>query len=149
MKTLLFIVSLILLSLIVNGCPAQLTAPEVPFSSLVSEPERYNGKTVTTEGIYIHGWEWSLLAESITFSGSGDYRHLEPVGQAIWFAGGMPKEVHDRLYQHSSLGAGTEYFGKVKVIGRFDYGGQYGHMSASKYQFTFSEVELLDWVPPE
>jgi hypothetical protein len=126
-----------------------MSVPEVPFKNLLSEPEQYNGQTVNTEGIYIKGWEWSLLAESVVYQSSGANPGLSSIGQVIWFNGGLPVEEYEKIHSEDTPGAGRQYYCKVKIIGKFEYGGQYGNMGASKSQITTSKIEIVEWIPPK
>jgi len=149
MKTVFLSVTILsILILLCAGCGAD-SPVSVTINELVSEPEKYSGQTVTLEGIYLHGWEWTLLAEAVTFLGEGDSRELKPVGQSIWFAGLIPADVQSGLYQYETPGAGIQNYGKVGVTGVFEYGGRYGHMNAYKYRITASEIVLLEWTPPK
>jgi hypothetical protein len=56
--------------------------------------------------------------------------------------------MYDNLYQQSMMGP-TERYGKVRMTGKFQYGGQYGHLGAYKHQISPSNVELLPWEPPQ
>ena len=140
-------VILIILSLFCTGCGAKAAA--VSFNELVSSPDKYSGKTVSVEGIYVRGWEWILLADAVAYAGTGANRELRPVGDSIWFASLMPKEVQDKLYVYKSPAGDTTYYGKIKATGLFETEGEYGHMNLYKYRFTATKVELLDWTPPE
>jgi hypothetical protein len=120
----------------------------VPFSELVSEPERYNGRTISVEGIYVNGWGWTLLTEYVAYIGTGNTRELKPVGDSIWFEGQIPQEIQGRLYQITAAGE-TAYYGKLKVSGVFETGGSYSPANQFKHRITAKKVELLDWTLPE
>ena len=147
MKAIVFLsVILILLITFSGGCGS---SARVTFDELLSKQEQYNGKTVTIDGIYVNGWEWTILAENIAFIGSSDSKELKVVGNSIWFAGFLPQYVRDHLYQYTSPGAGPQHYGKIRVTGIFESGGKYGNMDAYKFRITASKVELLDWKSPE
>ncbi len=148
MKTIgLLAVALVLLSSLC-GCSRD-GGPTVSFRELVSQPALYSGKTVTVDGIYVNGWEWTFLAGDITFTGSGDTKEIKPVGEAIWFSGFLPPGIRENLYEHYSLATDTVKYGKLRVTGIFETEGKYGNMNAYKYRITVEKVELLDWTPPE
>lgn len=86
-----------------------------------------------------------MLSEDLGYSGYAS-GHLAPVGRSMWVEGGIPGEVYDRLYEQRMMGP-TERFGKVKVTGKFEYGGKYGHLGSYDCQIALSQVELLDWSP--
>jgi hypothetical protein len=138
---------LLLLGILGTGCGTG--AALVSFSDLTSNPKQYSGKTVTVEGIYVRGWEWILLTDSVAFIGTGDARELRPVGESIWFAGLIPQDIQDNLYQYTSPAGDNSYFGKIKATGLFETEGKYGQMNRYKYRLTASKVELLEWTPPE
>jgi hypothetical protein len=142
----LLTIILVLLITFYGGCGS---SAMVTFDELLAKPERYNGKTVTVDGIYVNGWEWTVLAGNIAFIGSSESKELKPVGNAIWFAGFLPQDVRDHLYQYTSPGAGPQHYGKVRVTGIFESGGKYGNMDAYRYRITASKVEFLDWTPPK
>ena len=64
----------------------------------------------------------------------------------LWVEGGIPREIYDRLYEQDMMGP-KEHYGKMRVTGIFEYGGQYGHVGGYDAQITLSEVELLPWSP--
>ena len=112
----------------------------------MSNPEKYNGDVVTVSGYYFHGWETVLLCEGLKYSGLAE-GHIGPDGEIMWVEGGLPLEVYENLYVQSDMGP-EERYGKIRVIGKFETGGQYGHMGAHRSQITPQEVELLPWSPP-
>jgi hypothetical protein len=144
-KVLLLAIALVVVSLLCCGCS---TSQTVSIIDLVSSPEQYNGKTVTVEGIYIRGWEWVLLAEDAALIGNKGVNEIQPVGETIWFAGLIPIDVQKKLHKHSITETESQYYGKVKVTGLFEYGARYGHMNAYKYRITATEIEALDWTLP-
>jgi hypothetical protein len=147
MRVIIPIASIVILVVILYFGYGMNTA--VPFSKLVSEPERYNGRTITVEAIYFNGWEWVLLTEYVAYIGTGSARELKPVGDSIWFDGLIPQKIQDQLYKITSAAGETAYYGKLKVTGLFETGGNYGLMNRFKYQLTAKNVELLEWTPPE
>jgi hypothetical protein len=127
--------------------PGCRTAPaeEVTFEGLFSNPERYNGREITLEGFYFHGFETIVLAERLALSGYAE-GHLIPAGKMLWVEGGIPLDIYNRLYIQSMMGP-EERYGKLRITGVFSYGGQYGHLGGSDAQITPRETELLDWAP--
>jgi hypothetical protein len=124
-------------------------AAPVLFSKLVSEPERYNGRTVTVEAIYVNDGEGALLTEYVAYIGTGDARELKPVGDSIWFEGPISQEIQDKLYKIAGLAEASVIYGKLKVAGVFETKGKYGPANRFKYRLTAKTVALLDWTPPE
>ena len=139
------VVLFILLVSAVNCGRQQLNLQNVTFEQLLSSPEKYNGKHVTIEGFYFSGFEVCVLSEILDYSGYAK-GHLVPKGGLIWVEGGIPQEVYEGLYQQQMMGP-TERYGKIKVSGKFQYGGRYGHLGGHSYQLIPSQVELLPWSP--
>ncbi|MFC1941863.1 hypothetical protein ACFLWU_01435 [Chloroflexota bacterium] len=65
----------------------------------------------------------------------------------IWIETGVPKEIYDSAYQQQQMGP-LERFGKVKVTGKFEYGGKYGHLEGYDQQITPTATAILPWSPP-
>ena len=145
----LFCISWVLIvGLAISGCSEeQVTkAQEVTFSKLFASPDKYNGKRIMIEGFYFHGFEVIVLSEELEYSGLAP-GHLVPKGKMVWIEGGIPEEIHDKLYQQQMAGP-EERYGKVKVTGEFEYGAKYGHLGAYNYQIVASEVQLTPWSLP-
>jgi hypothetical protein len=126
------------------GCN-QKKSGEITFEQLFSNPGQYNGQDITLEGFYFQGFEVQVIAESLEYSGYAE-EHLVPKGQMIWVEGGMPIEVYDVLYQQSMM-VPEERYGKVRITGKFEYGGKYGHLGGHISQIVPSNAELLEWSP--
>ncbi|MFH1486136.1 MAG: hypothetical protein ABIH46_08700 [Chloroflexota bacterium] len=121
-------------------------AQEITFDQLFTNPGQYNGKNVAMEGFYFQGFEVNVLSEKLEYSGSAD-GHLVPKGRIVWVEGGVAKEVYDKLYQQQMMGP-AERYGRARVSGRLEYGGEFGHLGGYRYQITPSQVEILPWSPP-
>ena len=119
---------------------------EVTFAQLVSTPQKYTGRTVTTEAFCFSGFETIVLAERLEPSGLAA-GHLNPKGQMVWIEGGIPKPVFDQLYEQHMMGP-SERYGKVRVTGKFEYGSKYGHLDGFNAQITPAEMTLVAWSPP-
>jgi len=141
----LITLTVILLLTFTPGCN-QDKDREVTFQQLFSSPVKYNGKEITVEGFYFDGFEIQVIAESLDYSGYAE-GHLVPDGEMIWVEAGIPVEVYDRLHRQQMMGP-EERYGKVRVTGRFEYGGEYGHMGGYISQITPFRVELLEWSQP-
>ena len=143
-----FLIVLFLLAILIGGCRGEQPEKwkEITFEHLFSNPEKHNRDNITLEGFYFGRWEVIVIAESLDYSGYAE-GHLVPNGRMIWMEGGIPGEVYNQLYQQQMMGP-TERYGKVRVSGKFEYGGKYGHLGAYTYQITPSRVELLQWSPP-
>ena len=140
----IFMLPLLLLPVI--GCSQQNNI-EVTVVELASNPVRYNGEEITVDGFYFQGFEVQVIAERIEYSGYAD-GHLVPKGELIWIEGGIPGDVHEAMYLQDMMGP-EERYGKVRMTGKFEYGGKYGHLGAYDSQVVPSEVELLEWSQPE
>ena len=149
MNRYIILVSVLLLIIIgiAAGCSGEaIEVPELTFGQLFASPEKYNGKTIAIEGFCFHGFEIIVLSEILEYSGYAP-GHLVPKGRMVWIEGGIPKEVRDRLYRQTMMGP-EERYGKVRIEGKFEYGGQFGHLGAYSAQIVPLEVELLPWSPP-
>jgi len=113
-----------LLALSVNACDAQ---QNVPFEELVSNPKRYHGRRVCTEGIYATGFEVNALGASLRREGEAVYL-TEPV---IWLEGAEIRSSTDCV---DSRTFPTASFCKVTVCGLFESGGYYGHLGGYAYR---------------
>ena len=130
--------------LVTAGCAVS-RRQTVSFDDLFANPNKYNGRFVSIEGFYFSGFEVQVIAERQEHSGYAE-GHLVPKGQIIWVEGGMPIEVYDVLYQQSMMGP-EERYGKVRITGKFEYGGKYGHLGGHVSQIIPSNTELLEWSP--
>ena len=122
---------------------------DVTFNELFSSPDQYNGRDIILEGFYFHGWESIVLSERLEYSGRAE-GHLWPRGNLVWIKNNaMPGEVYDRLYQGELTGP-VERYGKLRIMGRFEYGARYGHGGGYGAQIAPAKVELLPWsLPPQ
>jgi hypothetical protein len=118
---------------------------EVTFEQLSTNPDRYRGKSIVIEGFYFHGWETIVLCEELEPSGLAE-GHLVPKGETIWVEGGIPQDVFEALHRQEMMGP-EERFGKIRVQGRYEHGGEYGHLGGFTSQIVPAEVELLQWSP--
>jgi hypothetical protein len=115
---------------------------EVKFEDLASNPQKFNGRNIIVEGFFFQGWEVIVLCERLESSERAE-NHLVPGGMMIWVEGGMPREVYDLLHKQDTMGP-EERFGKVRIQGKYNYGGTYGHLGGFFYQIIPSSVVLLD-----
>jgi len=131
--------------LTLGGCAG---ASNITFSQLISQADRYNGKTVTLDAFYFGGWEVSVISESVGPSSTGVWR-IVPAGTPVWVEGGISQDLQSKLMGQSDGFSGhTERLGKLRITGRFETGGKYGYLGGYRYQITISKAELLDWSPP-
>ena len=144
-----FILSLSLVVLSASGCASGNSGngASVTFEQLLSNPSKYNGKDITIEGFLFLGFETMVLSEELKHSGYAE-GHLIPGEIMLWIEGGIPTGIHDNLHEQHTMGP-AERYGKVLVRGTFQYGGQYGHLGAYKYQISPSQIQLISWSPPQ
>lgn len=132
---------------LVTGCSNSASGP-LSFSRLISQADQYNGKTVTLEAFYFSGFEISAVAGSLERS-TYDTQRIVPVNPLVWVNGGISRDLFNKLYTQTITPSGyPEYFGKLKISGRFETGSKYGHLNAYQYQINITSGELLDWTPP-
>lgn len=142
-----FILVLSLMSSVLTGC-SNSADRTVTFEQLISQADKYNGQSVTLEAFYFGGFEISALSGAVGPSTSGVWR-IVPTGTLIWVEGGISEEVYKKLYQQTDTpSAYPERIGKLKVTGKFETGGQYGHLDAYQYQIAITSAEILEWSPP-
>ena len=121
---------------------------EITFDKLFSNPDQYAGKDIVLTGFYFDGWETTVLSERLEYTGFAE-GHLWPRGRMVWIEDNLiPGEVYDQLYQQELIGP-LERYGKLRINGRFEHGGRYGHVGGFTAQIVPSEVELLPWSPPQ
>jgi len=137
------ILAFILLGSVVSAGCGEVAPSNMPvtFSQLFSNPDQYNGKLITIEGFYFHGFETIVLCEKLENSGY-TAGHLVPKGQMIWIEGGIPIEIYNQLPVQQMMGP-SERYGTISVKGKFEYGGQYGHLGGFNAQIIPEEVKLL------
>lgn len=129
------------------GCSSG-ASQDLNFPRLISEANKYNGKTVTLESFYFSGFEISVIAESVGPSASG-FWGIVPQGTLVWVEKGLPQEMFNKLYTQTVTPSGyPERMGRVQVTGKFETGGRYGHLNSYLYQINITEAELLEWSPP-
>lgn len=140
-----FALALSLVSAALTGCGGS-TDQSVTFSQLISQADKHNGKTVTLEAFYFSGFEIMALAGSLGPAGEG---RGVPIGTLIWVEGGIPQELQSKMHTQTVSPSGyIERLGKLKVTGRFEAGGKYGHLGGYQYQIAVNKSELLEWSPP-
>jgi hypothetical protein len=131
---------------LITGCnQSAVESSEITFGKLFADPEQYNGKEITIEGFCFHGFEVTVLAERLEYSGYAP-GHLVPKGRMMWIEGGIPEEIYNKLDEQRMIL--LEKYGKVRMTGRFEYGSQYGHAGGYSSQIVPTEVVLLPWSPP-
>lgn len=141
-------VSLVTGAMLAGGCTEkeeETKGQKVTFEQLFSNLEQYNGEYIALEGFYFSGFEVTVLSENLQYSGYAE-GHLIPQGRMVWIEGGIPKVVYERLYQQQMMGP-AERYGKMMVEGKFEFGGEYGHLGGYSYHIIPSDVELLPWSP--
>jgi hypothetical protein len=150
MRRYLILVCAIFVTIVLLLTSCQANQPDVPeevtFDQLLANPGQYGGKEIVLDGYYFASFETILIAEEMEYSGYAE-GHLIPSGRLIWVDGGMPIEIYAQLYRQDMMGP-EERYGKIRLTGRFEYGGEYGHLGGFDYQINLEEAELLPWSPP-
>ncbi len=141
----LIVICLVLATGSLGGCNQSKTE-EVNFEQLFTNPARYHNKNITIEGFYFHGFETIVLAESLEYSGFAA-SHLAPKGRMLWVEGGISWEAYNALNQQQMMGP-VERYGKVRITGKFEYGGEYGHVGGYDRQITPADTILIARVEP-
>ncbi len=118
------IVTVIVLALLINGC---IQSMKVDISDLLSNPERYQGREICTEGVYVSGFEASALGASTYQVGRAVYL-TEP---AIWIEGA---DIRSRSNCFEAQTTPPAEFCKVTVCGLFECKGKHGHLGAYQCQ---------------
>lgn len=118
------IVMAILSTLLISGC---LQSTRADISDLLSNPERYQGREICTEGVYLSGFEASALGAS-TYQVSGAVYLTEPV---IWIERADIRSKGDCFETQTTP---PSEFCTVTVCGLFECGGEYGHLGAYECQ---------------
>lgn len=140
-----FILGLVLLGIALSGCGSQVEF--VDFSHLTSQPDQYHDQTIIMDAFYFSGFEISTLAESLEASGPSNGR-LVPAGALIWVAGGISQALYEKLYTQTDTPSGyLERFGKMRIAGKFESGGKYGHLNSYNYQITITSAIPLEGTP--
>jgi hypothetical protein len=143
---LVFLVS----SLIICCNPENVTpsySAEITFADLVSNPEAYHDKEIIIAGYWFDGFEIVVLAERLE-DDNFIQGNVKPAGALIWIQGGLGEEVAGGLYLQSNNPTGyPAHYGKVRLTGTLEYGGQYGHLGVYKYRLTIHDSETLSWNP--
>lgn len=130
------------------GCSNSISNQTITFAQLISQANKYNGKTVTFEAFYFSGFEISALSESVGPSNSGVWR-IVPKGTLIWVESGIAQEIYNKLYGQTDTPSGyTERIGKLRIAGKFETGGKYGHLDAFEHKIAITHAEILEWTPP-
>lgn len=116
---------------------------EITFSNLESGPETYADKVITIDGYWFDGFEIAVLAERLE---ADDFApgNLKPRGILIWIKGGLSEEVREHLYPQTENVTGyPAHYGKVRLEGKLEYGGNYGHLNSYRFQLELSFLWVL------
>ncbi len=116
---------------------------KVDFAQMVKEPARYTGKLISVQGYWFDGFEISVLAQRL---GPSSFRpgNVQPEGELIWAKNGLPENVTQGLSLQPENPTGyPAHYGQVELTGLFEYGGQYGHLGAYRYQLTVRSAKLI------
>jgi hypothetical protein len=140
--------SVLLLSVLIltpfSGCREEVSS--VDFMQLINLPPDYNNKLVAFDAFYFSGFEIQALAGALSHpAGSSRWMPDQPL---IWITGNIPQNVIDQLHTQTDTPSGyTERFGKIRVTGKFEFGGKYGQLDSYLYRLTATDASILDWNP--
>ena len=142
-------IQVISVQLMLEASPTTIPADpiEVTFSDLALQPQIYSDKFVCIDGYWFDGFEIAVLAERLDPS-SYKPGNLEPGGILIWIKGGLSEAVREQLYlQPENVTGYPAHYGKVRLAGRLEYGGEYGHLNSYQYQLNVYASESVPWNP--
>lgn len=125
--------------------PAQSGTLNIKFADLVASPDKYHDKAVIMDAFIFLGFETNVVCESLELSGLAP-EHLIPRGTVIWIEGEISPQVYQSLHIQQMIGT-VERYGKVRISGNFQYGGQYGHLGGYNLQIIPAKISLLIWAP--
>jgi hypothetical protein len=128
-KRIFILVGLALCLLIASSCVFNKTSKPhfIEFVDLIATPEKYSGKSIRSEGIYVRGFECSALGVSTYKKGEAVYL-TKPT---IWI-GDANIESKTDCFTVDLLPPAE--FCTIKISGIFEYGDRYGHLGQYKYQ---------------
>jgi len=130
-----------------NPATIPTTVPEITFGDLTNQPEMHTGQFVNIEGYWFDGFEIAVLAERLEPSGFA-LGNVEPGGIKIWIKGGLPEEISRQLHLQANNPTGyPAHYGKVRLNGKLEWGGKYGHLNSYEFQLQVYDSELLPWEP--
>jgi len=116
------------------GVTAQSAGPALTYEQLMQSPEKYVGKRVRVDGIWVYGFEWSYLC-----SLECNQRH------AVWIdvvnEGSLCKRGRRKIKR---LGKKFDNKARVRLTGMLESGGGYGHMGAYPFRFVAVCVERFE-----
>ena len=121
---------LLLLIALLSGCGRWTTGDAesfVDFAELVANPQRYHGRQICTDGVYVVGFETSALGASTSQSESAIYL-TQP---AIWVG---EAEIHSTGDCFTKDTEPPAEFCPAEVCGLFESGGGFGHLGGYEYQ---------------
>ncbi|NIN65650.1 MAG: hypothetical protein GTO63_13335 [Anaerolineae bacterium] len=114
----------LLLALLISGC---IQSMKVDIDDLLSNPERYQGRRICTEGIYVSGFEASALGASTYQVGGAVYL----TAPAMWIE---RPDIRSRSDCFETQTTPPAEFCHATVCGLFECGGEYGHLGAYECQ---------------
>jgi hypothetical protein len=123
-------------------CGGQASALGSPLyvQEVTSNPQEFNGKTITVDGAYLWRPNPSLSVLALGVSTLDNGLDAQPLGESIWLEG-FPAELSESLHR-----PGDAVYGFVRVQGQFSSGGTYGPDGQFKHQLTVSQAEPIEQV---
>ncbi|MFC1981367.1 carboxypeptidase-like regulatory domain-containing protein [Chloroflexota bacterium] len=121
-----------------------LKSQESTIRESLPQPNSYDGKIVTLDAFYFYAvLESNALADSVGLDNSDEGKVL-PVGAQVRVMGNISQELQNQLYtQESPSPTNTEYFGKLRITGKFEIDDK-----DSQYQIDITKAEVLEYMPP-
>jgi hypothetical protein len=135
--------ALLLLALpLLATCGGQASALGAPLyvQQVTSNPQDFNGKTITVDGAYLWRPNPSLSVLALGVSTLDNGLDAQPLGESIWLEG-FPAEVTEALHR-----PGDSVYGFVRVQGEFSSGGAYGPDGQFKYLLNVTQAEPIEQV---
>lgn len=127
---------------------------DTTFSSLntvVNSSASYNNTSVAVEGYYIQSFEQTILANDIVENPDGSFFAS---GSQIWLYWGItrPIELIEQTLKEYVLRGGSPpmKYGRVRVLGVFRSGKNFGHLGQYNNSITVQKIYFLHdhkWIP--
>jgi hypothetical protein len=108
------------------------TIETVSYCDLMRQPAQYNGKVIRVSAIYRYGFEWSTLYCPECIDETQTW-----IGFSETFISSTKRSLRKKIGENGFRGKTV----KVKLVGRFDGGGGYGHMGVYKYRIIVDRLE--------
>lgn len=108
------------------------SSQDVPIAELLSNPDRYNGKRVCTEGIHAAAFELNAMAASVR-----DHEGATYLSESIIWLEGADLISSSRCFDSAT--SPPVRFCEARVCGVFESGGKYGHLGGYAHQLRLDD----------